>query len=71
MEVDQKRENVCDKNICRMDIQTLEEMLQVEREERIRLELEKEKLIQEKGLLEERREQGRGRRLNIVRSAAV
>ncbi|KAK2862762.1 hypothetical protein Q5P01_002295 [Channa striata] len=42
------------------EIQRLEEMLQVEREERGRLELEKDKLTQEKMILEEQREQERG-----------
>ncbi|XP_030018143.1 protein fantom isoform X2 [Sphaeramia orbicularis] len=42
-------------NVWRMDIQRLEQMLQVEREERSRLELEKERLRQEKERLEEQR----------------
>ncbi|XP_069015433.1 protein fantom [Embiotoca jacksoni] len=57
--VEQKREWVGE-NIYRMDIQRLEEMLQAEREERGRLELEKEKLRQEKEILEQReREKGK------------
>nr|XP_020443602.1 protein fantom-like [Monopterus albus] len=59
-EVDQEREDVGE-NICRMDIQRLEEMLKVEKEEKGRLELEKEKLRQEKELLEEQRENERER----------
>lgn len=62
-EVEQEREEVAG-NACRIDIQRLEETLQVEREERGRLEVEKEKLRQEKEMLEEQRERERGRRLS-------
>lgn len=58
-EVEQKREKQGE-NICSMDIQKLEEMLQAEREERRRLELEKEKLRREREILEEQRERERG-----------
>ncbi|XP_051800041.1 protein fantom [Acanthochromis polyacanthus] len=58
-EVDQKREKV-EENVTRMDIQRLEEMLQAEREERARVELEREKLRQDKEILEEQRGQERG-----------
>ncbi|CAG5929369.1 unnamed protein product [Menidia menidia] len=54
--VDQTREAVVESIHC-MDIQRLEEMLGAEREERNRLELEKEKLWQEKELLEQQRKQ--------------
>lgn len=64
-EVDQERDKVGG-NVCRIDIQRLEEMLQVEREERGRLELEKEKLRQEKEMLEEQRERDRGKRFSSV-----
>ncbi|XP_041840734.1 protein fantom isoform X2 [Melanotaenia boesemani] len=52
----QKRDIVVE-NVYSMDIQRLEKMLQAEKEERSRLELEKEKLRHEKEMLEERREQ--------------
>ncbi|XP_075307000.1 protein fantom [Odontesthes bonariensis] len=55
-EVEQSREMVVE-SIRRMDIQRLEEMLQAEREERSRLELEKEKLRHEKETLEEQRQE--------------
>ncbi|XP_067436448.1 protein fantom [Thunnus thynnus] len=54
-EPDQKREE-SGENIFRRDVHRLEEMLQAEREDRGRLELEKEKLRQEKQILEEQRE---------------
>ncbi|XP_026152688.1 protein fantom [Mastacembelus armatus] len=53
-EVDQTR-GVEEENTCRVDIQRLEAMLQVEMQERGRLELEKDKLRQEKEILEEQR----------------
>ncbi|KAM9425744.1 protein fantom [Pholidichthys leucotaenia] len=46
-------------NICGMNNQRLEEMLEAEREERSRVELEKEKLKQEKEMLEEQKKQER------------
>ncbi|XP_054457821.1 protein fantom [Anoplopoma fimbria] len=52
-EVNQRREEQGE-HISRMDIQRLEEMLQAERGERGRLELEKEKLRREKEILEEK-----------------
>lgn len=64
-EVDQKREKEGE-NICRMDIQRLEEMLQAEREERGRLEMEKEKLRREKEMLEEQRERHGGKSLGVL-----
>ncbi|XP_039997237.1 protein fantom [Xiphias gladius] len=56
--VDQKSAEVGE-NFCRLDIRRLEEILQAEREERGRLELEKEKLRQEKEALEEQRDRER------------
>lgn len=64
-EVDQEREEVA-RDVCRNSIQRLEEMLQVERNERGRLELEKEKLRQEKEMVEEQRERERGRRFSLI-----
>ncbi|XP_073331535.1 protein fantom [Pagrus major] len=57
-EVDQRRERHGE-NISRTDIQRLEERLQSEREERGRLELEKEKLRREREIFEEQRERER------------
>ncbi|XP_068569655.1 protein fantom [Cebidichthys violaceus] len=57
-EVNQMREEQGE-HISRMDIRRLEEMLQAERGERGRLELEKEKLRREKEILEEKRERER------------
>ncbi|XP_074480130.1 protein fantom isoform X1 [Sebastes fasciatus] len=57
-EVNQRREEQGE-NISRMDIQRLEEMLQAERGERGRLELEKDKLRREKEMLEEKKERER------------
>uniref|UniRef100_UPI0037E88397 protein fantom n=1 Tax=Semicossyphus pulcher TaxID=241346 RepID=UPI0037E88397 len=54
-EFDQKRE-MEEENICRMDIQRLEEIMQAEREERGRLKLEKENLRREKEVLEEQKD---------------
>lgn len=48
-----------------MAVQRLEEMLQVEGRERGRLELEMEKLRQEKEILEEERKRERGRSLSM------
>ncbi|XP_062240321.1 protein fantom [Platichthys flesus] len=56
--VDHKSQDV-GPNVCRLDIQRLEEALGAEREERGRLELEKEKLRQEMKMLEEHRERDR------------
>ncbi|XP_036969270.1 protein fantom isoform X2 [Acanthopagrus latus] len=56
--VDQKREKHGE-NISRTDIQRLEERLLAEREERGRLELEKEKLRREREMFEEQRERER------------
>ncbi|XP_053272543.1 protein fantom [Pleuronectes platessa] len=56
--VDHKSEDV-GPSVCRLDIQRLEEALGAEREERGRLELEKEKLRQEMKMLEEHRERDR------------
>lgn len=47
--------------IKRMDIQRLEELLKAEREERQRLELEREMLRQEKPIFEEQKQGERGR----------
>ncbi|KAM4714727.1 protein fantom isoform 2-T3 [Anableps anableps] len=56
-DVEQKKERLVE-NIFTPDVhQRLEEMLQEEREERSKLELEKEKLRQEKEMLEEQRKQ--------------
>lgn len=63
-EAEQKREKPGE-NICRTDIQRLEDVLQAEREERGRLELEMEKLRRERDILEEQRERERGRRLSM------
>ena len=63
--VEHKSEDV-GPNVCRLDIQRLEEALRAEREERGRLELEKEKLRQEKKMLEEHRERDRGRSLSML-----
>ncbi|XP_034712437.1 protein fantom isoform X4 [Etheostoma cragini] len=57
-EVNQRRDEQGE-NIQGMDIQRLEEMLQAERGERGRLELELEKLRRDKEVLEEKREQER------------
>ncbi|KAI3376547.1 hypothetical protein L3Q82_017002 [Scortum barcoo] len=57
-EVEQKREGQGE-TIYRMDTQRLEEMLQAEREERRRLELEKENLRREMEILAEQRERDR------------
>lgn len=59
-EANQRREEQVE-NISGTDIQRLEEMLQAERGERGRLELELEKLRREKEMLEEKWEQERGR----------
>lgn len=61
----QKREEPGE-NIFRRDAHRLEEMLQTEREERRRLELEKEKLRQEKRILEEQRGRETGRSHNML-----
>lgn len=55
-EVDQERGNFSS-----TDVQQLEELLQVEREQRGKLEREKEELRQEKEKLQEQREQDRGK----------
>ncbi|KAF3697616.1 Protein fantom Nephrocystin-8 RPGR-interacting protein 1-like protein [Channa argus] len=56
---DQKMEEE-EEIFCTTEIQRLKEMLQVQREERGKLELEKEKLRQEKDILEEQMKQERG-----------
>lgn len=58
-EVEQEREEVAG-DVCSNHVQRLEEMLKVERNERGRLELEREKLRQEKERSEEQRERERG-----------
>lgn len=50
----------------RLDVQRLQEILKVEREQRSRLELDKEKLRQEKEILEEQRDRERGRSLSML-----
>lgn len=60
-DVDQMRQKV-EENICSRDVQRLEQMLQAEREERGRLELEVERLRREKERLEEHGGQESGKR---------
>lgn len=61
-DVDQVRQKV-EENICSRDVQRLEQMLQAEREERGRLELEVERLRREKERMEEHGGQESGKRI--------
>ncbi|XP_023277539.1 protein fantom-like [Seriola lalandi dorsalis] len=54
-------------NLSRLDIRRVEEMLTAEREQRGRMELDKEKLRQEKDMLEEQRDRERDKREHLER----